>query len=60
IYKKTLSLDEATSHSLFILKQVMEEKLNNLNVEVVQILLDGTCKRLTTEELDGYITNLAK
>uniref|UniRef100_UPI003980FC80 hypothetical protein n=1 Tax=Salmonella sp. s54836 TaxID=3159673 RepID=UPI003980FC80 len=60
IYKKSLSLDEATTHALHILKQVMEEKLNNLNVEVVQILLDVTCKRLTTEELDGYITNLAK
>ena len=34
IYHKNMNLKEACKHSLSILKQVMEEKLNATNVEV--------------------------
>ena len=36
IYHKTMTLKEAEKHALTILKQVMEEKLNSTNIEVLR------------------------
>lgn len=60
IYKRDMSMDQITVHALQILKQVMEDKLNSVNVEVVQVLVDGTCKRLTQDQLQTYIDEINK
>ena len=60
IYKGDMSIDQITVHALQILKQVMEDKLNSVNVEVVQVLIDGACKRLTQDQLQGYIDEINK
>ena len=60
VYKRDMSVDQITVHALQILKQVMEDKLNSVNVELVQLTLDGACKRLSQEELQGYIEEMSK
>ena len=36
IFHKSMTLKEAAKHALTILKQVMEEKLNATNIEVIK------------------------
>jgi 20S proteasome subunit alpha 5 len=55
---KSMSLQEAISLSLKVLKEVMEEKLNSTNIEVVIVTLGQGYKPLTKEELDLVIPNL--
>ncbi|VDN29491.1 unnamed protein product [Gongylonema pulchrum] len=63
---QSMTLAEAEKSALFILKQVMEEKLTNSNVEVVAVKptkdskghLTGTFERLTKEQLDAIIAVL--
>lgn len=40
VYHKSMTLQEATTSALTILKQVMEEKLNSTNVEVMTMTPD--------------------
>ena len=39
VYHKSMTLDEACVEVLKILKQVMEEKLNATNIEVIVIIM---------------------
>ncbi|EFP12571.1 CRE-PAS-5 protein [Caenorhabditis remanei] len=65
-YHDALTIKEALKMALAILKQVMEEKLNSANVEVVVIkpAVDGKGRpigeftRVSNEELDTVITSL--
>ncbi|CAJ0602903.1 unnamed protein product [Cylicocyclus nassatus] len=65
-YHDNMSLKEALKVALAILKQVMEEKLNSANVEVVVIkpVKDSKCRqvgsfeRITNAELDVVISTL--
>ncbi|CAI4227137.1 unnamed protein product [Auanema sp. JU1783] len=65
-YHDDMTLKEALKVSLAILKQVMEEKLNSANVEVVVIKPKedekgrqiGTFERITNTELDEVIGSL--
>jgi 20S proteasome subunit alpha 5 len=51
-------MKEAIQKSMHILKQVMEEKLNETNVEVATVTKDGF-RILSGEELQEYIRELA-
>jgi 20S proteasome subunit alpha 5 len=53
-----MPMEEAIRRSMSILKQVMEERLNETNVEVATVTKDGF-KILTGEELQTYIRELA-
>ncbi|KJH52252.1 peptidase, T1 family [Dictyocaulus viviparus] len=65
-YHDNMTLKEALKVALAILKQVMEEKLNSANVEVVVIkpIKDskgrqiGTFERISNKDLDVVISNL--
>merc|ERR1712038_1702155 len=58
VYHKSMTLKEAIKNSLTILKQVMEEKLNDTNAEVATITKDGFCI-LKANELQDYIKELS-
>ena len=58
VYYKAMPMDEAIRRSMSILKQVMEERLNETNVEVATVTKDGF-KILTGQELQVYIKELA-
>jgi 20S proteasome subunit alpha 5 len=53
-----MTLQEAIRKSMSILKQVMEEKLNETNVEVATVTSEGF-KILSGEELQEYIRELS-
>ena len=53
-----MPMEEAIRRSMSILKQVMEEKLNETNVEVAKVKKEGF-KILSGEELQTYIRELA-
>jgi len=59
VYHKSMTLKEAIKNSLTILKQVMEEKLNDTNVEVATITKDGGFNILKSDELQSYIKELS-
>ena len=58
VYYKAMTLQEAIRKSMTILKQVMEEKLNETNVEVATVTKDGF-KILDGDQLQEYIRELA-
>lgn len=53
-----MSLAEATTLAMVTLKQVMEEKLNATNVEVMTIVPGGTFQMMSKEKLDEEIEKL--
>lgn len=53
-----MSLSEATTLAMVTLKQVMEEKLNATNVEVMTIVPGGTFQMLSKQKLDEEIEKL--
>jgi len=53
-----MPMEEAIRRSMSILKQVMEEKLNEQNVQVSTVTEEGF-KILSGEELQTYIRELA-
>lgn len=59
VYHKSMTLKEAIKSSMTILKQVMEEKLNDTNVEVATVTKEGGFKILNDEELKNVIKELA-
>jgi len=60
-YNKSLTLAAAEKMALEILKQVMEEKINNKNVELAVVRAsDGLFHTYTKEELAGVIARLDK
>jgi 20S proteasome subunit alpha 5 len=58
VYYRAITMKEAIQKSMHILKQVMEEKLNETNVEVATVTKDGF-RILSGEELQEYIRELA-
>ena len=54
-----MTLKEATKHALKILKQVMEDKLSETNVEVMSMTPGTLFHMFTTEELQEVIKDIA-
>jgi 20S proteasome subunit alpha 5 len=54
-----MTLKEAINHALTILKQVMEEKLNSTNVELVTVTPDRLFHMFAKEEVEDVIKNIA-
>ena len=54
-----MKLDEATKAAMTILKQVMEEKLNDTNVQVATVTKEHGFKLLNDQELQRYIQDLS-
>ena len=58
-YKEDMSLEEAKKLCLFILRQVMEDKLNSQNVEIASAnMKDKQFKVHSVEETESIISNL--
>uniref|UniRef100_A0A131XDD5 Proteasome subunit alpha type n=1 Tax=Hyalomma excavatum TaxID=257692 RepID=A0A131XDD5_9ACAR len=57
-YHKTMTLNEATTNALTILKQVMEEKLNSTNVEVANVTKEKGYHMFTKEEVEAVINTI--
>ena len=58
-YHKSMTLREAIKSSMTILKQVMEEKLNDTNVEVATVTKDNGFNVLKADELQDIIKELS-
>ena len=54
-----MTLKEATKSAFTILKQVMEEKLNETNVEAARVTPQGGFQMIKGEELESIIKELA-
>ncbi|XP_054277705.1 proteasome subunit alpha type-5-like [Macrosteles quadrilineatus] len=59
VYHKSMTLKEAINSVLTILKQVMEEKLNSTNVEVVTVTPDKLFHMFTKEEVEQALESVA-
>lgn len=59
MYHKSMTLAEASTAALTILKQVMEEKLNSANVEVMTMTPDKFFHMFTKEQVEEVIKNIA-
>ena len=59
VYHKSMGLKEAIKSSMTILKQVMEEKLNDTNVEVATVTKEDGFKIIDADELQKIIKELA-
>ncbi|CAG8556739.1 2586_t:CDS:2 [Diversispora eburnea] len=57
-YHKSITLEEAETLSLKVLKQVMEEKLNNTNVQLASVTPDRGFRIYSEEELQVVIDRL--
>jgi len=57
-YHKSITLKEATKTAFTILKQVMEEKLNETNVEAARVTKEGGFQLIKGAELEGIIKEL--
>jgi len=57
-YHKSITLKEATKSAFTILKQVMEEKLNETNVEAARVTKEGGFQLIKGEELEAIIKEL--
>jgi len=57
-YHKSLTLKEAETLSLKVLKQVMEEKVNSVNVQLCSVTPDKGFRIYSEEEVNEIITNL--
>lgn len=53
-----MTLKEATKAALKILKQVMEEKLNETNIEVMSMTPEAKFHMFTKEELQEVIADI--
>jgi 20S proteasome subunit alpha 5 len=58
LWHSSLSLQDGVRMALNILKQVMEEKITNLNVEVSVVGEERSFRRLTPEEIQSYLDAL--
>ena len=58
-YHKSMTLQEAIKSSMTILKQVMEEKLNETNVEVATITKDDGFQVLKGQDLQTIIKEIS-
>merc|ERR1712176_1540920 len=58
-YHKSMTLKEATKSAFTILKQVMEEKLNETNVEAARVTKQGGFQLIKGDELEAIIKELA-
>jgi 20S proteasome subunit alpha 5 len=58
-YHRSISLNEAIKESLIILKQVMEEKLNETNIEVATVTKKDGFQILSALELQAIIKELS-
>ncbi|KAK7826302.1 LOW QUALITY PROTEIN: hypothetical protein U0070_021316 [Myodes glareolus] len=58
VYQKSLTLEEAIKSSLIILKQVMEEKLNAMNIELATVQPGLNFHMFTKEELEEVIKDI--
>ena len=58
-YHKSMTLKEAIKSSMTILKQVMEEKLNDTNVEVATITKEDGFKILKGQDLQNVIKEIS-
>ncbi|XP_077288307.1 proteasome alpha5 subunit [Arctopsyche grandis] len=58
VYHKSMTLNEAIKNALTILKQVMEEKLSENNVEVVTLTPDGLFQLFSKEALTNVIKDI--
>lgn len=58
VYHKSMTLKEACKHILTILKQVMEEKLNETNVEMATVTPNKLYHLFTKEELEAVIKEI--
>lgn len=54
-----MTIKEAINLALSTLKQVMEEKLNSTNVEVMTMTPGGLFRMFTKEEVEEYINNMS-
>ncbi|XP_059095112.1 proteasome subunit alpha type-5-like [Tigriopus californicus] len=59
VYHKSMTLREAIKSGMTILKQVMEEKLNDTNVEVATVTKDKGFQILSSQELQNVIKELS-
>jgi len=60
VYHKSMTLNEACTEALKILKQVMEEKLNSTNIEMATVRPVEKFQMLKKEELEALIQTLPK
>ncbi|CAG9826522.1 unnamed protein product [Diabrotica balteata] len=58
-YHRSMTLEEATTTALTILKQVMEEKLNSSNVEVMTMTPKDMFHMFTKEQVEEVIAKLS-
>ncbi|KAH1007069.1 proteasome subunit alpha type-5 [Dendroctonus ponderosae] len=58
VYHRSMTLDEATTSALTILKQVMEEKLNSSNVEVMTMTPDKMFQMFSKEQVEEVIQGI--
>lgn len=58
VFDKSMSLKDACKHALTILKQVMEEKLNESNVELATVTPENKFKCFDKEALEALIKEL--
>ena len=58
VFDKSMTLKSACKHALTILKQVMEEKLNESNVELATVTHEHKFKLFDKEALEAVIKEL--
>lgn len=59
MYHRSMTLKEAATAALTILKQVMEEKLNSSNVEVMTMTPGELFHMFTKEQVEEVIATIA-
>ena len=59
MYHKSMTLKEATKTAMTILKQVMEEKLNETNVEAAQVTKKDGFNLIKGDALEEIIKDIA-
>merc|ERR1739848_286606 len=59
VFHKGMTLKEAIKHAMTILKQVMEEKLSETNVEVATVTKENGFQLFTGDELQNNIKDLS-
>merc|ERR1711981_294783 len=59
VFHKEMTLNEAIKHAMSILKQVMEEKLSETNVEVATVTKENGFQLLNGDDLQSFIKELS-
>ena len=59
VFHKEMSLKEAIKHAMSILKQVMEEKLSETNVEVATVTKEKGFQLIKGDDLQSKIKELS-